>query len=159
VSYNGFVHDDDVMMQPAPYGQILAANVRAARARSGLTQQSLAKRMRQLGTRWHFQTVGAVERGERPVSAYELPALAMALGTTSEVLMLPPPDVALVGFGDEAIPAQRLAVLDDSVSWDGDHLKVTPPTEQYSPAALRAAVHALREDLRRQGGGEDERSR
>jgi hypothetical protein len=41
----------------------------------------------------------------------------------------------------------------------GDDLKVSPPTEQYSPAALRAAVLALREDLRRQGGGEDERSR
>jgi transcriptional regulator with XRE-family HTH domain len=156
VSYNEWVHDNDVTMQPVPYGEILAANVRAQRARTGLTQQALAKRMRQLGARWHFQTVGAVERGERPLSAYEVPALAFALWTTLDVLMLPPPDVQLVTFGDQPVPSQRLSIVDDSVSWDGDDIKITPPTVQYRPGDLRIVVDAVREQLRRQGGGEDE---
>ena len=145
-----------MMMKPPPYGEILAANVRAARARAGLTQQSLARRMRQLGCKWHFQTVGAVEREDRPVSAYEIPALAMALQTTTDVLMLPPPDVQAVAFGDAQVPSQRLQINDESVSWDGDQIKVSAPTEQYSPAALRAEVLRLRENLHRQGSGEDE---
>ena len=138
----------------AGYEQVLAANVRAQRARADVTQQSLAARMRQLGCRWHYQTVGAVERGERPLSAYEVPALAACLGTTPDALILPPPDVPLVRFGDQVIPSQRLSIIDDSVSWDGDGIKVTPSTETYRPADLRAAVLAVREELRRQGGGE-----
>jgi transcriptional regulator with XRE-family HTH domain len=148
------VQDNDVTMQPVPYGEILAANVRAQRARTGLTQQALAKRMRQLGARWHFQTVGAVERSERPLSAYEVPALAFALWTTPDVLMLPPPDVQLVAFGDQPVPYQRLSIIDDSVNWDGDDIKVTPPTVQYRPGEMRAVVDTMREMLRRGVSGE-----
>jgi len=141
-------------MQPAAYGEILAANVRAARARADLTQSAVAKRMRQLGARWHFQTVGAVERGERPLSAYEVPALACVLGITPDVLYLPPAGMPLVAFGDQAVPAQRLSIVDDSVSWDGDDISVSAPTETYRPADVRAVVHAIREELRRHPGGE-----
>jgi hypothetical protein len=114
--------------------------------------------MRQLGCRWHFQTVGNVERGERPLSAYELAALAAVLGTTAEVLLLPPPDVQLVAFGEQVLPSQRLAALDDSVSWDGDDIKVTAPTEVYRPVDQRrqalAAMEAALEQLRQSEAGE-----
>jgi hypothetical protein len=114
--------------------------------------------MRQLGCRWHFQTVGNVERGERPLSAYELAALAAVLGTTPEVLLLPPSDVQLVAFGEQVLPSQRLAALDDSVSWDGDDIKVTAPTEIYRPAELRreaiTAMEAALEKIRQVEAGE-----
>jgi hypothetical protein len=145
-------HDD--VPQPADYSEILAANVRAARARADETQSAVAKRMRLLGARWHFQTVGAVERGERPLSAFEVGALALVLQTTPDVLYLPPQNAAQVAFGDQVVPAQRLSIVDDSVSWDGDDLKITPPTEHYRPADLRAALLAVRDQMREPEPGE-----
>src|SRR5690242_7590961 len=105
-------------VQPVPYGDVLAANIRAARRRPRpvLTQAAVAKRMRQLGFTWHFQTVGNIERGERPLGAAELVALSFVLGTTAEVLLLPPSDIQLVEIGKHALPSQRLAALDASVS-------------------------------------------
>jgi transcriptional regulator with XRE-family HTH domain len=144
--------------QPVPYAKVLADNARAARARAKLTQQSTAAHMRLLGCRWHFQTVGNVERGDRPLSAYEVAALAIVLGTTAEVLILPPPDVPLVSFSEQVIPSQRVAALDDSVSWDGDTIKVTAPTETYRPVdqrrAAMAAMEAAWEKLRQVEAGD-----
>jgi hypothetical protein len=51
------------MMEAVAYGEVLAANFRAARARAGLGQELVAARMRALGySEWRYQTVGAVER-------------------------------------------------------------------------------------------------
>jgi hypothetical protein len=48
------------------YGDILAGNMRAERSRKRLGQASVVARMRALGyDRWHRQTMGKVERGER----------------------------------------------------------------------------------------------
>jgi transcriptional regulator with XRE-family HTH domain len=124
-SYNGFVHDCDVTAQPVDYGEIIASNVRAARARRNITQSSVARRMKALGYRWHFQTVGAVERGERHLLAEELLALSLTLGTPLDDLLLPPVD------GQYArLPAGRLIGLpasrrmpnpaDWESAWDGD---------------------------------------
>lgn len=151
-------------MQPNDYADVLAANVRRARAGAGITQTSLAKRMRQLGCKWHFQTVGAVERGERPVSAYEVAALSLALSTIRDVLELPPSSEAEVTFNGHIVPSQRLSTVDDSVTWDGDELKVTRPSVVYRPADLRiareqdaetrAGLEALRGQVRRQASDE-----
>src|SRR5208282_3943125 len=137
----------DVEVQPNDYADVLAANVRRARAGADLTQTSLAKRMRQLGCKWHFQTVGAVERGDRGVSAYEVAALAISTGTTPEVIMLPPSSEAEVAFAGHVVPRQRLSIVDDSITWDGNELKVTRPSVVYRPAEIREAVHAMREEL------------
>ena len=154
------VQDVDVPSQPVPYGTVIAANVRAARARAEITQTTLAKRMRRLGAKWHFQTVGAVERGERPVSLYEAAALALALDTAFDVIALPPAGQALVAFGDNVAPAQRLSIVDDSVQWtgpDGEDIKVSPPSVVYrdfelrmakeQDPATRAALEAFRDGL------------
>lgn len=155
------VHAYDVPTQPVPYGTVIAANVRAARARAEITQQVLARRMRRLGAKWHFQTVGAVERGERPVSLYEAAALALALDTSFDVIALPPAGQALVAFGDYTVPSQRLSVVDDSVQWggpDGEDIKISPPSVVYREFELRlakeqdsrtrAGLEAVREELR-----------
>lgn len=133
---------------------MIRQNVRAQRARLRLTQAQVAQRMNQLGYGWYAQTTGLVERNQRPLLADELAALALALETTPDVLMLPPGDVAQVAFGEHQVPAQRLSVIDDSVSWDGNDLKVIPPAEVYRPGDLRAAIHAVREQARRVEAGE-----
>lgn len=139
----------------AGYGEVLAANVRAYRARADVTQQQLAGRMRQLGERWHYQTVGAVERGVRPLAAQEIPALAMALGCGIEELMLPAPNVEQVMFGDQVIPASRLSAVDGSVAWDADGTisVVTGPTGRYTPEQLGAIAQALADLESRTGAG------
>jgi hypothetical protein len=51
------------------YEHELAANVRAARARAGLTQRVLAERMTEMGYHWQHQLVGELEAGNRPLLA------------------------------------------------------------------------------------------
>lgn len=106
---------------------MMRGNIRAQRARLGLTQENVATRMNMLGYAWYKQTTGLVERNQRPLGADELSALALCLETTPDQLYLPPPDVHSVLFGGHAIPAQRLSVVDGSVSWDGDTMTVAPP--------------------------------
>lgn len=73
---------------PAAVAQAkIAANIRAERARSNLTQDTVADRMRQSGfSYWRQQTTGATERGERRVTAAELVVLAAVLGVEPEAL-------------------------------------------------------------------------
>jgi len=71
-------------------GEMLAANLRAARARVGLDQAVVVERMRALGfASWHRQTMGKVERGERRLMAEEVIALTHVLETTLYGLMSP----------------------------------------------------------------------
>ena len=133
--------------QPVDIAAMVSANIRAARARLNLTQASVARRMKQLGHDWYPQTAGLVERNQRPVFWPELPALALVFETTVEVLALPPPDVTQVVFGEHQVPAQRLSVIDDSVTWDGDTLRVRQPAVRYRPGDIRRAVDVMREEL------------
>jgi transcriptional regulator with XRE-family HTH domain len=74
----------------ASYREVLARNIRAERARAGLSQQGLADRMRALGfDAWMHQTVGSVERGKRRVMAEEILGLAIAVDTSISRLMEP----------------------------------------------------------------------
>ena len=81
------------------------------------------------------------------------------------MITLPPAGQALVTFGEHAVPVQRLSIVDDSVSWDGDDLKVTPPSMTYRPIDLRlakepdprvrAGLEALRDQLHQEPGDRD----
>jgi len=152
-----------VVAEPTPYGKVIAGNVRAARARADISQAACAKRMQRLGfTQVHAQTVGAIERAERRLTAEEIAGLSLVLGTTVAGLVLPPPEVGpfVVFPSGERVPAQRLSIVDDSVTWDGDTIRVTPPAVAYRPidqrlAAMqdpgeRARLAEYAEDLRRQ---------
>jgi hypothetical protein len=159
------VLDELVAAKQIDIAALARANIRAQRARLNLTQASVAKRMRQLGYGWYPQTCGLVERNQRPLLFDELTALALCLETTPDVLALPPPEVQQVTFGEHHVPAQRLSIVDDSVSWDGDDLTVRAPTVQFRPLDLRmarepdprvrAGVYAVAEELRRASSGED----
>jgi transcriptional regulator with XRE-family HTH domain len=114
-------------MAPATYDQVLAQNIRAARARAGLGQESLAARMRALGFEgWVRQTVGSTEKPTRRVTAEEIFGLALALETSMSGLMAPTvidaPPVELPGGSVGATSVVRLATgfNDGSVKWDGD---------------------------------------
>ena len=77
-------------MAPDPYGEILARNIRAARSRVDIGQESVAARMRALGYEaWLRQTVGSTERGRRRPTAEEILGLAICLETTAQHLMSP----------------------------------------------------------------------
>ena len=103
----------------------MRANIRAQRARTGLKQADVAIRMNALGFAWYQQTVGLVERNKRPLGADELSALALVLETTPDQLYLPPPGVPSVLFGGQVIPARRLSVVSNSVTWTVDHFTVS----------------------------------
>ena len=60
--------------------QNIAANLRTYREAGNLSQEELAQRMADLGFGFSQATIWKIERGQRPVRASELVALADALG-------------------------------------------------------------------------------
>ncbi len=94
--------------------QLLAANVRAARALLNLSQQDLADRMTALGHQWSRPTVSQVERAARAVSVDELYGLAHAF-TVDVVSLLSTPNGPRVdldtGLPKRLYPAAAQAML------------------------------------------------
>jgi transcriptional regulator with XRE-family HTH domain len=154
------------MPEPTTYDKVLAGNIRAARGRANLSQAEVAARMKALGfTQVYGATIGAIERADRRATASEIAGLALCFETTPSALVRPPlAEVRQVRFGDHLIPAQRLWDLDDSVTWDGNDLKITPPTVQHRPVDLaladeqdpriRAVIKAFADELHRREPGE-----
>ena len=113
-------------MAALSYDEIVAANIRAARARAGLDQVVIVERMRALGfTTWHRQTQGKVERGDRRLlGAEEIMALASCLGTTVFDLLKPADTSVLVRFpSGDVIAAHSVAMSvgaynDQAVTWE-----------------------------------------
>lgn len=109
------------------YADVLARNVRAARARGALEQELLAARMRSLGySAWRRQTVASVEKGKRRLSAEEIFGLALALETNISSLLLPVPEdgPVVLPSGEELdrldVSAMVLAADRRPVSWKDD---------------------------------------
>jgi hypothetical protein len=128
-----------------PLAEAITANIRAQRSRAKLNQGSVARRMQALGFRWHYQTVGAIERGERQISADELAWLAICLETTPAVLLQPVTD-AITSPGGVAVAAQRLSLNDDSVRFNGDEPVVTASAVR-PPEARRGEFEELARNL------------
>jgi transcriptional regulator with XRE-family HTH domain len=80
---------------------VFARNVRAERARLGLTQSELAER---LG--WLQVTVSALETGRRAVQLDDIPALCRALGVSVEQLIMgaDPADLNALGLDRTGLP-------------------------------------------------------
>lgn len=113
------------MTSETPLAEVITANVKAQRARMRLKQADVAARMQAFGLRWHYQTVGAVERGERPLTAEELFWLSICLQTIPAALVQPQASAVTSPSGLE-VPAQRLSANDDSVTFDGNVPKISP---------------------------------
>lgn len=121
------------------YADVLAANFRAARARAGLDQETVAARMRALGfTEWRYQTAGVIEKGKRRITAEEIMALAWVLETSIHALMKPPDELGEVRFrSGDLISARSAALLtsaynDGAVTWDGTRPDFTPDRGEVS---------------------------
>jgi len=131
-------------MAPTTYADVLARNIRAARSRADLSQQTVGARMRALGYEaWLYQTVGNVEKGRRRVTAEEIFGLAYALETSIGALMAPVEDDEVVDFPSGAeieVASARLSVQgrnDGAVQWNGE----VPvfPAAMSTPRQLAAA--------------------
>jgi len=70
--------------------QNIAANLRTYREAGHISQEELAQRMTDLGFGFSQATIWKIERGQRPVRASELVALADSLGARSPTLIHQP---------------------------------------------------------------------
>lgn len=141
------------------YGEILARNIRAARARIGIGQENVAVRMRALGyDAWVRQTVSKSERGDRRMLAEEVFALAYALQTTIAALMAPGaddqavslPSGATIDAGDVYRSAVGTNIM--TIWWDDDKpvwTEVTPP-RVWPPVVMSAGTGQRITDLQDQ---------
>lgn len=90
---------------------VLADNLRAARAGSRLHQEEVATRMRSLGfDTWSRATVSEIERRRRAVTAEELVALVIVLEADVETLMRPGPRTPKPGIVDTEEYRERVAL-------------------------------------------------
>lgn len=107
----------------ATYADVLAMNLRAARARRGLDQEPLAARMRALGySAWRRQTVANVEKGARRLTAEEMLGLAVALETSLVGLLEPVMDDKMIEMpSGHAIPV----IVVHELIWGGSEYSVT----------------------------------
>lgn len=124
-------------MTAPPYSEILAANIRAARAHLDISQASVARRMTALGYKWTRQTVSEVESGTRRVLAEEVFALGFCLLTPVPFLLLSAPEFARLAM----LPAGYVVELPHTIQmqsgplttgsfWDGDAPAITPEESQ-----------------------------
>lgn len=123
------------------YADVLARNMRAARARRGLEQEPVAARMRALGfSAWRRQTVAAVEKGARRLTAEEVLGLALALETRLFSLVEPSREDDPIGLPSGAsMPFLTVHALiyggsKYTVRWDGDipQFPSDEPPDQYT---------------------------
>lgn len=134
-------------MSPVPYDDLLARNLRAARASAELSQDDVRERMRDLGfTSWQRSTMSLVERAKRRLTAEEVAALALVLQTTVARLVTPPDerDSQLVEFpSGHAVPRRRFMFDDGSVEWRNN--KAVFPVASGRQEQIRAGVTELAE--------------
>jgi hypothetical protein len=106
------------------YAEVLACNIRAARARADLTQAQVCRRMENLGfTVWRRQVIARVETGRRRLVAEEVLALALALETSMTRLLRADRDDGYVSLpcGMTIHPDSiNAGAYDGAISWDGD---------------------------------------
>lgn len=144
-------------MADASYGDVIARNAAAVRARRKLDLRNVEARMRALGfPKWHRGIMGKIERGERRLQAEELLALAYVLETSVEALLTPAADErGYIRLGEGAVhmvhaAARIRSVSDDAIHWNGDDpvfmvelagMRDEPAAEDYfaDPAPSREA--------------------
>jgi transcriptional regulator with XRE-family HTH domain len=74
--------------------QNIAVNLRTYREATAISQEELAQRMADLGFGFSQATIWKIERGQRPVKASELIALADSLGVMTATSLTRQPDAA-----------------------------------------------------------------
>src|SRR6266516_4285540 len=108
-----------------PYTELLARNLRAARAAAGLHQSDVSDRMKMLGFgSWQRSTISLAERAKRKLSAEEILALSVVFEVSLDALVYPPGEqtVSLPGGQGVDLPAARYGptVRSHGSVWDGN---------------------------------------
>jgi DNA-binding XRE family transcriptional regulator len=106
------------------YAEVLARNIRVARARADVTQAQAAERMQALGfSTWLRSTVSLIEQGKRRLMAEEALALALALETSLARLLKADRDDGYISLPG-GIPVHpdsiNMTAHDGDIGWDGD---------------------------------------
>jgi transcriptional regulator with XRE-family HTH domain len=108
-------------LQPAPYGSLLARNLRAARAAANLSQSDVGERMRNLGFKaWLRSTMSLAEQGKRRVNAEELLGLALVLETSVVRLATPPEETPWIELPAGGLVHGVAIRATGDVQWDGN---------------------------------------
>ena len=125
-------------MTAPPYSEILAANIRAARAHLDISQASVARRMTALGYKWTRQTVSEVESNRRRLLTEETFALGFCLQTPVPFLLLGGPEFDRRAMlpGGYVVELPHTIVMQPGAGssvpgfWDGDTPTITPEESQ-----------------------------
>jgi transcriptional regulator with XRE-family HTH domain len=99
----------------------LAANIRDARSRAGMSQGEIGRRMKELGWPWSQQTVARTEDGTRKVGAGEAAALARILSSTVDRLLMPGRQASLMALLDTTT-ARALSAWEQASDWGSELL-------------------------------------
>jgi hypothetical protein len=145
------------------YTDLVAANLRAARARANLSQPDVSARMIRLGfTTWDPTKVSACERGKRPVQLGELLGLAVVLDCAIAELVgsNTAPDVTVTFPAGQEVSgvSVRNSVYgwrDGAMIWrDGDLVIMRPVDPQSARTWDQASIVAVTDPgrLARQAG-------
>jgi transcriptional regulator with XRE-family HTH domain len=129
-------------MPPAPsYADLLARNLRAARAAARISQADVAERMNDLGfPEWRRQTVARVEKAERKISAEEVFWLSYVFDASVMRLMSPTGDDHWVSAPNGRVihaqhAMQRMRSTGDAaVRWDGNRAVFMVEQAGFGPA-------------------------
>src|ERR1700730_5806169 len=120
------------------YSDLFAANLRAARARAGISQKVLAARMNRLGfDSWFDTKVSRTERGSAPVLAGEVLGLAVCLGCSIRDLVGEAAPNAIISFPDERFEVSGVMVRNSGYGWND--ASVTWDEGSEDPVIIRPA--------------------
>ena len=73
--------------KPPTLNAVVGRNLRRLREQDGMTQDQLARRLRQLGLAWTRPTVAAVELGRKTLDVEELVLLSLAFGARTNAIL------------------------------------------------------------------------
>lgn len=120
--------------------ELFAARLRAARQSAGMSQEALAKAMRERGMNWRQTTVAKTEKADRPVLFVEAITLSRIFGRGVEEFFTPMSalDELVDGLRAEvATLGHEFSVLEFQVMRTKAHLEDARITQRLAHAALR----------------------
>lgn len=145
-------------LEIGPAGRRVAANLAALRKERGLKQSELAARMSDLGRPMSAPVISKTEKLDRRTDVDDLVALAVALGTTPNRLLLADPSRCPGGI--DLTPAQARVEIRHAWEWATGELPLTLPihatprwdrqhtdTREYAPT-VDGQMMKMEEELR-----------
>jgi transcriptional regulator with XRE-family HTH domain len=127
--------------EPGPSSQRTAANLRRIRREGDLTTAALSRRLAEIGHPVADTGITKIEKGDRRVDVDDLVALAVALDTTPNQLLLPEMDVSHPSAKLDLTPRDTQVRLDDAWAWaSGERPLSRAPEPDVPPAVVMSGV-------------------